>query len=133
MSRQKTAAQLKIENRFLRKSNTALALASVANTAIQWIALAFIAWCIYLSIDSLAGRQTGADVMVSFLGNVTVSDALAYALAAGSVGYGLTERKFRKENVERLQARNQELEKLLDARRSSSKLTAKGETNPTDK
>jgi hypothetical protein len=73
-----------------------------------------------------------AQVVISFLGSMTVSKSLAYMFGAGGVLFGAYERRLRKKTLAHLHPRAKELEKLIDPRRSSSTLTNEGETNPLD-
>ena len=95
--------------------------------------LAFMSWCAYLSIDALAGRSTSASFNMGLFGTVEVSVALSWTVALIGTAYGIQQRKLRRDTVERLQTRNIELEKKIDQKRSSSKLTARGDTRPEDK
>lgn len=82
-------------------------------------------------VDSLSGLSTAADIQLSFL--VDISVYIAWLAGAGGVGYGLHQRKLRRDTVERLQARITELESEVDPGRTSSGLTGRGDTNPEDK
>jgi hypothetical protein len=128
----KTAAELRAENRILRQTHISQSIASVINTAIRWGAVTLWVYCGYLSVDSLAGKETEANILVKFLGNLSISQGLAYALAGASILYGMRERRLRKKTVERIHPRVQQLEKGRDPRRTSSHLTPTGETNPKD-
>ena len=90
--------------------------------------LGFLGWCGYLSIASLAGKHTIADIVISFLGNITVSKGVAYIFGAGGTAYGVYQRKLRRDFIERHSARDRELELQHDPSRSSSHLTPRGET-----
>lgn len=133
MANKKSAAELRGENRILRRTNTAMAVASVINSAIRWGVVGFLGYCGYLSINVLAGKITSANILVSFLGNLTVSKWVAYIVGGGCLIYGIRERKLRRSTVKRLQARNQKFEAALDPKRTSSFLTERGETHPRDK
>ena len=80
---------------------------------------------------ALAGRTTISDIVVNFLGNFRVSEGLAWALGAGGTGYGLLQRKLRRDTIERLQGRVKTMEQEYDPNRSSSNLTSRG-TTPGD-
>jgi hypothetical protein len=110
-----------------------MAVASVFNNVIRFAALCILAYFVYASIAVLAGKQTDANIGVSFLGNLTVSQSLAYIFGGGGLVYGFRERALRQRTVERLQRRIQELEAAQDPARTSSKLTPKGETHPRDR
>jgi hypothetical protein len=129
----KSKAALEAENRLLRRSDNAMAVASVFNNLIRFGALCFLAYCTYLTIAALAGKETDASIGISFLGNITVSQSFAYIFGAGGVVYGFRERALRQRTIERLQRRVQELEAAQDPSRTSSKLTPRGETRPQDR
>jgi len=131
LARQKNAAELRAENKLLRRTNTAMAVASVFNTFIRWGVMGFLGWCVYLSLAALAGKVTAASVVVQFLGNVTISKALAYALGGGGIIYGTYERGLRRRTIAHLNSRIKKLEAAKDPDRSSSKLTKRGETPRT--
>lgn len=133
LARQKSAAELRAENKLLRRTNSAMAVASVFNTAIRWGVMGFLGWCVYLSLAALAGKVTAASVVVQFLGNVTISKALAYALGGGAIIYATRERSLRRRTIEHLHKRIKQLEAAKDPNRSSSRLTRRGETRLKDR
>jgi hypothetical protein len=132
VAKKKTLADYKAENRILRRTHISVSIASVINTLIRWAGIVGIVYCIYLSINALAGRQTIANIAVNFLGSLTVSKSVAYILGGGGVIYGVAERKLRQRTIKRLQGRIQQLETARDPKRTSSRLTERGETNPSD-
>lgn len=133
LAKKKTREQLETENRVLRRFRASEGIASVLNNLIRWGAFCFIAWCGYQSVAALAGETTAANIGVAVMGDFRISEALAWLLGASGVGYGVSQRKVRKDTVERLQGRNQQLEQGRDPRRTSSKLTPRGDTRPEDR
>lgn len=129
----KSNAELRAENRLLRRSDNAMAVASVFNNLIRFAALCVLAYFVYASVAVLAGKQTDASIGVSFFGNLTVSQSLAYIFGGGGLVYGFRERALRQKTIKRLQGRIQELEAAKDPARTSSKLTPKGDTHPRDR
>ena len=107
-------------------------LVSVFHSLIRWAGIVLIARYGFLAIESLSGQTTLADVGIAFLGDVNVSIAIAWVAAIGGIAYGWRQRKLRKDTVERLCARIAQLEKTIGNVRSSSHLTARGETRPED-
>ena len=101
-------------------------------TAIPWVGAVAIAYFLYLSVDSLSGRHTFADIGFAVLADVKISEAIAYVFGAGGVLYGYKYRRLKGDNVERTAERIAELETRLDPDRSSSRLTPRGETRPED-
>lgn len=90
------------------------------------------AWFGYLSIKALAGHTTLADisVMVGAIVEGRTSEVLAWLFGTAGVSYGYYQRKLRRDVTERLASRTSSLEGRIDRRRSSSRLTTRGETPP---
>lgn len=133
MTRKKTAGELRAENRLLRKFRLTEGVASVLNRGISWVGVVLVARYAYLAIAALAGQQTAAEIGINFLGEVRVSEALAWLFGAGGVAYGMGQRKVRRDTIERSADRIRSLEQRLDPSRSSSRLTPRGTTRPEDK
>ena len=130
--KKKTAPELQIENRMLRRYRTMEAIVSVINNLVRWGGLVAIAYFTYLSVTALAGQRTIADIGIKFLADVRVSEALAWLFGGSGIAYGLRQRKLRRDTVERIQGRVQRFETNVDPRRTTSKLTTRGETRPED-
>lgn len=128
-----TRADLEAENRLLRKQRTGGLIASVLNNLIRWGEAVAIAGFFYLSIDSLFGQDTTADIGIRLLGIVELNDVVFLLSGVGGVGYGLRQRKLRHDTIERLQGEKRTYETERDPTRTSSGLTPRGETHPTDK
>lgn len=107
-------------------------LASVLNGMFKWGGIAAACGFLYLSIDTLAGQTTNADIGVRLLADVKLSEVFAYIFGSGAVAYGWRQRSLRKSTIERLQGRIRSLESILDPDRSSSGLTTRGDTPPKD-
>lgn len=129
----KTKAQLQTELRSLKATRLSEGWVAVIQSAIRWGALILIARYCYLSVYALAGRVTLADIGISVFGKVEISIAIAWIIGIGGISYGLNQRRLRRNTVERLQRRIQELEKRHDKKRTSSRLTDRGETRPEDR
>jgi hypothetical protein len=108
-------------------------IGAAVHTIVPWTAAALVAWFFYRSVASLAGQYTFAQIGVGFLGDFKVSEGLAYAFGTGGVVYGAKRRKLQGDNLERTAKRLSELEKRIDPKRSSSRLTPRGKTRPEDK
>ena len=108
-------------------------LATVVQLGIPWGALCFIAYMMFRSVDSLAGKTTVASLGASFMGDVRINEAVAWILAGLFGLYGLSERHLRRKHIERLAPQINELESRLDPNRTSSRLTARGTTRPEDR
>lgn len=132
MAKQKSRGELEVELRYVKRDKWITVVGSNINAlirAIKWIA---VAYCIYLSIDSLAGKATDANILLKFLADITTERIVTYAVAGGSVWYGLRENRLKKRAIAHLEERARRAELALDERRSSSQLTTRGETNPSD-
>jgi hypothetical protein len=99
----------------------------------MWFSLVGISAFFYLSTKSLAGHYTFADIGIKVIGDFKISEAVSYLLGAGGMGYGLRERRLRRQTTERFSQRNYALERLVDPNRTSSHLTTRGTTNPEDR
>jgi hypothetical protein len=129
-----TKAELrKLEIRYRLFGKIVEIVGMVVHRAIPWAGLVLIAYLQYLSIKSLAGRLTFAAIAVKFITDFHLTEGVAYTFGIGGVGYGLRQRKLRKDGLERMGTRTKELESKIDPGRSSSRLTSKGETHPEDK
>ncbi|MEJ2228086.1 MAG: hypothetical protein P8Y67_07595, partial [Alphaproteobacteria bacterium] len=126
-------AKLRAEIRQLKCVNRSEALVSVLNNGIRWGGLSWLAYCGYLSITALAGKFTSAEFLVNILAKENISVTLAWSIGAIGLIYGYIQRTLRKNTVERLQSRIVKLERHIDDRRSSSKLTPRGDTRREDK
>jgi hypothetical protein len=129
---QKTRAQLEAELRALKSARRSQGWFYLSNNLVKWSAIVLIVRYVYLAIDSLAGRNTLADIGLNILGHVEVSVALAWTVGIVGAIYGWRQRDLRKSTVELLQTRIIELERSIDSKRSSSKLTPRGDTRPED-
>jgi hypothetical protein len=123
---------LRAENRILRKVKTSEGIVSIFNNLTRWGGAVLIVRYVYLMVLALAGHATFADIGLKILGDVKVSETVAWLFGSGSVAYGWHQRKLRKDTVERLQERIQKFERQIDGKRTSSRLTARGNTRPED-
>jgi len=108
-------------------------IADAIHLGLPWGCLVAIFVLLYLGVSRLAGQTTFAQIGMSFIGDIRVSDAVAYVFGGSGFFYGLNERRLRHKKTERLAAHAQELEKIIDPKRTSSGLTPKGTTRPEDK
>jgi hypothetical protein len=106
--------------------------ADVLSAAMKWGSISFLAYCLYLSVNSLAGQDTFAKIGIGFMVNMTVSKWVAYVFGLGGTAYGWNERRLRRNTVLRLGPSRLEYERRLDPRRSSSGLTLSGDTSPEE-
>jgi hypothetical protein len=127
------AAVRKSELRYRLYAKIIDAVGSVIQACIPWAGAVLVAYFVYRSIQSLAGRMTLADIGIRFLADTKISEAFAYLFGATGIALGLRRERLHKDNVQRLTSRIKELEVRLDPKRSSSRLTPRGETRPEDK
>jgi hypothetical protein len=90
-----------------------------------------VAYCLYLSVNSIAGKTTVFSAVLSVLADLRISILVTLTLAG--CGWGLIERMLRQRKTEYFQQRIRDLEKKIDPQRTTSGLTPKGKTNPQDK
>ena len=117
-------------NRVIARSD---AVARIFTAICKYGAICFIAWCVKEASNGLSGKQTLAKIGVDVATDFRLNEWLAYALAGGSVVWGLGERRLRRNKVAELAKQTTELEQLVDNNRSSSNLTPRGTTHDRDK
>lgn len=113
----------------------------VVSRAVPWIGIVAISYIWADAIKFLAGQETIADISVKIVENLTVKitqtqyvvEYVEYAVIVLAVLYGLRQRKLRRDVIEKMEGRVRELEQRVDPNRSSSNLTSRGDTNPTDR
>lgn len=91
-------------------------------------------WFVYLSIASLAGRNTDAeiDVMFDIIKSTSTRTVIVFCLGIGGLVYGLRERILRVRKVSHLSSRIKALEQTVDKGRQSSSLNRTGSTRRED-
>jgi hypothetical protein len=96
---------------------------------------AFACWCLYLGVNSVAGKTTAfqAALTVGFSLLWDIRFVVAFSLAGAAIAWGTVERLLRHRKVNYLQGRIKELEQSIDPGRSTSGLTTKGRTHPRDR
>lgn len=124
--------QLLAEIDKLRTGGVIEQVGQTARTLIRVGGVAFIAYMARDVLTEFAGRETSANILVNFLGSISVNVALAWGLAACGVIYGRQQQKLRKRTVSALAGRKSQLERQIDPSRSSSGLTKSGDTHPED-
>jgi hypothetical protein len=102
----------------------------------KWGSLLGIAYFAYRGVDKLAGKMTIADLrgVISWpSGPEWWIVALALLFGVGGILYGNYQRRIRQDVILRYNGIKAKEERLIDPRRSSSKLTQLGGTRPEDK
>lgn len=132
LSREELVQQLadaRAELKFGKHIKVSETATPIALSLIRWVAIVACFGFVYLSIDSLAGKQTDAVINLKMLLN---SNFLGVIFGSGGIIYGYAQKKLRQKVIARLQPRIQHFEQLMDPTRSSSLLTEHGNTNPDD-
>lgn len=134
-ARKRPSAEARLEHEYAYRAERVHHIAAVLNSLIRWGALVAIVFLGYRAIVVLAGQTTIADIGigVKLLSNVRVSTAAAWLFGGGCLFYGERQARLRKDTVERQSRRITELEQSVDPKRTSSRLTARGDTNPEDR
>jgi hypothetical protein len=107
-------------------------LARVLQALLKWGGICAIAYFAYKSIASLSGQTTVANLALKVLGNLTISQSVAYTVAGGSAVWALGERSLRKKTVAKLSERLKNHETDIDKTRTSSTLPKSGNTRKED-
>lgn len=128
-----SSSDRQLELKYHLRSKLIDAVAGTLQVAIRYGVFLLVAYFIYLSVNRLAGRYTVADIGLRLLANLRISETLGWSTGLGGILYGWRQRKLRRDKTEYLQNRIKELESMLDPKRSSSRLTPRGTTNPEDK
>lgn len=108
------------------------AAVSVVNNMVKWGGLLGISYFVYRTIQSIAGQQTVANIAINLISDLKINQWIAYVIGISGIGYGCMQKRIKKITIEHLSRRKEELETMLDNRRTSSMLTRRGETNPED-
>jgi hypothetical protein len=135
MAKQRTPAEielerLKEENRHSRFIQIVDSITRLSLVGIQWAGLVGIMYFTYNSVSVLSGKATFADIGIRLIGDLKISEGLAYCLGSGGILYGLNQRRLRRQTIEHLSSRLRRYESQIDPNRTSSGLTPKGTTPP---
>lgn len=130
--REKTKAELLAENKELRRTKLTLAITEILVTLIKSAAVVICFYFFTAALNNLSGKTTTANIIVDFLGSISISDIVGIVFGAGGVIYGMIERRQRQKMIERLHGRVKKMEQKIDPKRSSSNITAFGDTHPDD-
>lgn len=120
-------------NRYLVRHETARTLLA---ELFKWLALAFISYMAFRMVDTLAGRRTEATLNASIdwpCGPEWWMIGLACLFGVGGILYGRYQRRLRGDTIERMHDFQKKWETSIDPNRSSSNLTARGDTRPEDR
>jgi hypothetical protein len=133
----------------LRRSGAFSSVAKVFGDFFRAAMVTLPFFFIWLCVHDLAGKRTDANIDARVQGDVRVeSDSLTEllkdiltektlgfllaALGAGGVLYGRAQHKLRRDDIQMMQPYKEKYEKLIDDKRSSSRLTKRGDTRSED-
>ena len=102
-------------------------------TLIRAAATVGCVWLMAEAVGELAGKDTSVVVRGVLSVFADIKFVVSVALAGCAAAWAVLERWLRHRKVEHLQARVIALEQQIDPNRSSSGLTAKGQTHPADR
>src|SRR5262245_53196277 len=98
-SKTKTKAELLTEIRLLRRWHVSSSISTVVRDLFKYAFFTSIPVCTYLSIASLAGHDTAANIIINFFGSVKINQWVAWAVAGATTGAFLRERRLRKKTT----------------------------------
>lgn len=133
MPPRRSREQLEAELRVLRNRRLSDGWASVANNVVRWGGILGIVYYTAQAVQSLAGQQTAAALILQWPTEYKVHVAIPWITAVAFVAYGLLQRYLKNRTVRELHQYIKELEQRVDPKRSSSGLTSTGETRPEDR
>jgi hypothetical protein len=105
---------------------------TLARTAIIFGTSLGMVYFAFRACAALAGEQTSANFVIQVLASVQADRWVAYLVAGVGATYGIREAQLRRKILRETGVRIQELEQRLDPDRSSSGLTASGQTRMRD-
>jgi len=103
-------------------------VAELGRDLIKWAAVVVLGYWGYRSVAVMAGTITFADIGLRIIGNLTVNKGIITLLTGSGWVYGLAQRSLRRRFVERNAKAKNDLEKVIDPKRTSSNLSSKGTT-----
>jgi len=107
-------------------------ITTITTSGFKYGSLVAIMYFAYLSIASLSGQETVANIAMNLLAEIKVNEYVAYIFGGVGTVYGLGERKLRKKRTKELAEQLEKCEEQVNPDRQSSGLTHRGETNPED-
>jgi hypothetical protein len=99
---------------------------------LKYGSVCFISFMLYLSIHSLSGKITLANIGFNLLADLRGRDIILLFLGLTGIGYGLAQRNLRRRQLKKSAERIAKLEAMIDPRRTSSLLTPNGKTRKED-
>ena len=108
-------------------------VADAVHLGIPWGAFVIIFGFVAYMVSHIAGKTTLAQIGMSFIGDIRISDAVAYIFGGSGFAYGLNERRLRHKKTASMAGYSALLETKIHPGRTSSGLTPKGTTRKEDK
>src|SRR5579872_5036220 len=108
-------------------------LLPMLHLGIPWGAFLIIFGFVAYMVSHIAGKTTLAQIGMSFIGDIRISDAVAYIFGGSGFAYGLNERRLRHKKTASMAGYSALLETKIHPGRTSSGLTPKGTTRKEDK
>jgi hypothetical protein len=133
MARKRSDAEIQAAVRIHETRANAEVVAKVFTELVKWGSLVGIAYVLAPGFEALAGKQTVAKFSVEWLMNEQTGTAMSILFGVGGIAYGRRQAKLRQEAIERLHKYQLAHEKAIDPKRTSSKLTPRGETRVEDR
>lgn len=132
MAKNRTKAELEAELKELKRSRLSFGITSIILSFLRYGSIVLCVYFITTSFTTLAGKETTANVIINFLGNLQLSETVPWLFGIGGVLYGYAERRQKQKVIKRQHSRVKTLEHQIDPKRSSSNITDTGDTNPID-
>jgi hypothetical protein len=108
-------------------------IASTVRTAFKCaVPVLIVYFGVFRTVSMLAGKETGANILVSILGSFKTPCSLSLVAGAGGVFYGTRQKRLKERAIEDLAPYAERYEKENDPDRESSGLTPLGRTPPEE-
>lgn len=104
----------------------------IIRPALFSIVLIFLFYFLFKSIEVLGGKDTTAKLFLKFIGDIKISEYVAYAIAILGSIYGFREHSLRKNFIKNNAPRIKELEEKINPNRGSSLISVDGSTRRGD-
>ncbi len=129
----KDRAEKEQDLRFRRFVKVVDSVTALGSALICYSAFVLCFYFMYRTAATLAGKTTTANIGLGMFGALRIDALVGYTVGVLGTIYGLRQQKLRRDKTEYLQGRIKKLEMQSDPKRSSSKLTPRGTTNPKDR
>ena len=132
--RQRARRLTEPEARFLRSDAWARSVVKLGHQVVRWTGICVLGYLAHLVLVEWTGQTTIADVTIALgaTGWQGLTVLAGLAVGVGGVVYGLWQARLRRKTIVHLTSRIRELETTHDPDRTSSGLTAAGETPQED-